>query len=70
MGRRAGVAEILTNIGCHGFRATGITEHLKKNGSKLEVAADGCHGQAQFSGCFLYWPPPLRTRNAFTQARR
>ena len=35
--RRAGSAKLLTKIGCHSFRATGITEYLR-NGGKLEVA--------------------------------
>lgn len=35
--RRADAAGIKTRIGCHTFRATGITEHLR-NGGKLEVA--------------------------------
>lgn len=35
--RRAGDAEIETAIGCHTFRATGITDYLT-NGGRLEVA--------------------------------
>jgi len=35
--RRAGKAGIQTRIGCHSFRATGITNYLK-NGGRLEVA--------------------------------
>jgi integrase/recombinase XerD len=35
--RRARPAGIPTNIGCHSFRATGITNYLK-NGGRLEVA--------------------------------
>ncbi len=35
--RRAGEAGIKTKIGCHSFRATGITEYLR-NGGRLEVA--------------------------------
>ena len=35
--RRADDAGIVTRIGCHTFRATGITEYLR-NGGKLEVA--------------------------------
>ena len=35
--RRAAAAEVLTKIGCHSFRAPGITEYLR-NGGKLEVA--------------------------------
>ncbi len=37
IGRRAQAADIATRIGCHSFRATGITEYLR-NGGKLEVA--------------------------------
>jgi integrase/recombinase XerD len=35
--RRARAAGIPTNLGCHSFRATGITNYLK-NGGRLEVA--------------------------------
>ena len=35
--RRTADADIETKIGCHRFRATGITEYLR-NGGKLEVA--------------------------------
>ncbi len=35
--RRAEAAGVRTRIGCHSFRATGITEYLK-NGGKLEIA--------------------------------
>ena len=37
VGRRADAAGIRTHIGCHSFRATGITEYLL-NGGKLEIA--------------------------------
>ncbi len=37
IGRRAEAAEVATKIGCHSFRATGITEYLR-NGGRLEVA--------------------------------
>jgi len=37
IGRRADDAGIKTKIGCHTFRATGITEYLR-NGGKLEIA--------------------------------
>lgn len=37
IGRRVLAAGIATKIGCHSFRATGITEYLK-NGGKLEIA--------------------------------
>jgi integrase/recombinase XerD len=35
--RRAPAAGIETPIGCHTFRATGITDYLK-NGGRIEVA--------------------------------
>ena len=35
--RRALAASVRTKIGCHSFRATGITEYLR-NGGKLEIA--------------------------------
>ena len=34
---RTAAAGIATRIGCHSFRATGITEYLR-NGGKLEIA--------------------------------
>ncbi len=37
IGRRTLAAGIQTHIGCHSFRATGITEYLR-NGGKLEIA--------------------------------
>jgi site-specific recombinase XerD len=37
IGRRSDAAGIRTKIGCHSFRATGITEYLR-NGGKLEIA--------------------------------
>jgi len=37
IGRRALAAKVRTRIGCHSFRATGITEYLR-NGGKLEIA--------------------------------
>ena len=37
IGRRALAAKVRTKIGCHSFRATGITEYLR-NGGKLEIA--------------------------------
>jgi integrase len=36
VGRRAEAADVATKIGCHSFRATGITEYLR-NGERLEV---------------------------------
>jgi integrase/recombinase XerD len=38
--RRAADAKLETSIGCHTFRATGITDYLS-NGGKLEIAAHG-----------------------------
>jgi len=35
--RRAAQAGIKTKIGCHSFRATGITNYLKKGG-RLQIA--------------------------------
>ena len=35
--RRALAAKVRTKVGCHSFRATGITEYLR-NGGKLEIA--------------------------------
>lgn len=37
MRRRPGEADIRTEISCHTFRATGITDYLR-NGGQLEVA--------------------------------
>lgn len=50
--RRALAAGIATKIGCHSFRATGITEYLK-NGGKLEVAqAMANHESARTTGLY------------------
>ena len=35
--RRALAAKVRSRIGCHSFRATGLTEYLN-NGGKLEIA--------------------------------
>lgn len=52
IGRRALAAGIPTRIGCHTFRATGITEYLK-NGGKLEVAqAMANHESARTTGLY------------------
>jgi site-specific recombinase XerD len=52
IGRRALSAGIATKIGCHSFRATGITEYLK-NGGKLEVAqAMANHESARTTGLY------------------
>jgi site-specific recombinase XerD len=50
--RRAAGAGIKTNIGCHTFRATGITEYLR-NGGKLEVAQQMAnHESARTTGLY------------------
>jgi integrase len=50
--RRARDAGLLTKIGCHSFRATGITEYLR-NGGKLEVAQQMAnHESARTTGLY------------------
>ena len=50
--RRAAEAGIATKIGCHSFRATGITEYLR-NGGKLEVAQQMAnHESARTTGLY------------------
>src|SRR6202051_2226001 len=50
--RRALAAGIKTEIGCHTFRATGITAYLK-NGGRLEVAPQvGAHEAARATGLY------------------
>jgi integrase len=50
--RRAAAAGIETKIGCHTFRATGITEYLR-NGGKLEVAQQMAnHESARTTGLY------------------
>ena len=52
IGRRALAADIRTRIGCHSFRATGITEYLR-NGGKLEIAqAMANHESARTTGLY------------------
>ena len=52
IGRRADLAGIATKIGCHSFRATGITEYLK-NGGKLEIAQQMAnHESARTTGLY------------------
>ena len=52
IGRRAKDAEVHTKIGCHSFRATGITEYLR-NGGKLEVAQQMAnHESARTTGLY------------------
>jgi site-specific recombinase XerD len=50
--RRAQMAGIRTKIGCHTFRATGITEYLR-NGGKLEIAQQMAnHESARTTGLY------------------
>ncbi|MBI3805322.1 MAG: tyrosine-type recombinase/integrase [Nitrospirae bacterium] len=50
--RRAGDAEIDTAIGCHTFRATGITDYLT-NGGRIEVAQQMAgHSNAKTTGLY------------------
>ena len=52
IGRRALAAGIGTKIGCHSFRATGITEYLR-NGGKLEIAQQMAnHESARTTGLY------------------
>lgn len=52
IGRRATAADVRTKIGCHSFRATGITEYLR-NGGKLEVAQQMAnHESARTTGLY------------------
>ena len=50
--RRAIAAKVRTKIGCHSFRATGITEYLR-NGGKLEIAQQMAnHESARTTGLY------------------
>jgi len=50
--RRALSAKVMTKIGCHSFRATGITEYLR-NGGKLEIAQQMAnHESARTTGLY------------------
>ena len=50
--RRSVEASILTKIGDHSFRATGITEYLR-NGCKLEIAQQmAAHESARTTGFY------------------
>ncbi|MDB5744203.1 MAG: int [Polaromonas sp.] len=52
IGRRAEQAGIKTRIGCHTFRATGITEYLR-NGGKLEIVQQMAnHESARTTGLY------------------
>ena len=57
--RRATDAGIETKIGCHSFRATGITEYLR-NGGKLEIAQQMANPKAR--------APPASTTGAPTRS--
>ena len=50
--RHAKATALRTEIGCHSFRATGITEYLR-NGGKLEVAQQMAnHESARTTGLY------------------
>lgn len=50
--RRAAAVKIRTKVGCHSFRATGITEYLR-NGGKLEIAQHMAnHESARTTGLY------------------
>lgn len=50
--RRAAAVMIRTKVGCHSFRATGITEYLR-NGGKLEIAQHMAnHESARTTGLY------------------
>ena len=50
--RHAEAISLRTEIGCHSFRATGITEYLR-NGGKLEVAQQMAnHESARTTGLY------------------
>jgi integrase len=52
IGRRVAAACIKTKIGCHTFRATGITAYLK-NGGRLEVAQQiAAHESSRTTGLY------------------
>lgn len=52
IGRRAEAVGIRTRIGCHSFRATGITEYLR-NGGRLEIAQQMAnHESARTTGLY------------------
>ena len=50
IGRRAQAAGIHTRIGCHSFRATGITEYLR-NGGRLEIAQQMANHESARTTC-------------------
>jgi integrase len=50
--RRSGAAGIETPIGCHTFRATGITDYLQ-NGGRIEIAQRMAgHSNAKTTGLY------------------
>jgi site-specific recombinase XerD len=52
IGQRADRAGVKTKIGCHTFRAPGITEYLR-NGGKLEIAEQTAyHESARTTGLY------------------
>lgn len=52
IGRRVVAAGLATRVGCHSFRATGITEYLR-NGGKLEIAQQlADHESARTTGLY------------------
>ena len=52
VGRRAEAAGIRTRIGCHSFRATGITDYLR-NGGRLKIAQQMAnHESARTTGLY------------------
>ena len=51
IGRRARDAGIETKIGCHSFRATGITEYLR-NGGKQIAQQMANHESARTTGLY------------------
>ena len=52
VGRRVKAAGIQTRIGCHSFRATGITEYVR-NGGRLEIAQQMAnHESARATGLY------------------
>lgn len=52
IGRRAASALVAAKIGCHSFRATGLTDYLR-NGGELEVAQQMAnHESARTTGLY------------------
>ena len=59
--RRAEAAGIGTRIGCHSFRATGITTYLK-NGGRLEIAQHMANHESPRTTSLRVWRPGLRRK--------